>query len=1252
MSYVRRSDISRATEGYTRSRWARIAQGRGGGGKGGGGASRVAQEDPNTLRSRASVSIMEILGEGEIVGLVDGAKSIFFDQTAVQNTDGTYNFQGVGWDQRFGLPDQTPMPGFSVLESEVSVGVEVTESTPVTRALTNLNATSARVTVRIPSLATQDTSNGDLHGGSVEFKIEVQPDGGSYQQVAQGYEWQAVPSVTGQSEVITPASSAGGIRAISRVHIIGTAVATNAMTGNEWLQLGIQYWNGSSWVTFAQTTLHVTQWTLATRTVRTDAGEWSYIEHQEPDGWYFDLSGEITGISSGALIVRTVVLAQNFPLGAGNYTITPSFVSAESLITTNLKIVGKCVAPYERSYRFQLPGSGPWNIRMTRVTPDATSSAVSNKTFFSSYTEIIDSKLIHPDTALIALTVDTQLFGGRIPRRSYRVRGRKIKVPSNYDTVARTYDGVWDGNFVTAYSNNPAWVLYDVLTNDRFGLGDVITAARVDKWTLYNIGVYCDDMVPDTKGGVEPRFTFNGVINTREDAYKVLQTIASVFRGMMYWGSGVVVPVQDAPTDVSQLVTPANVLGGKFNYSGSALKARHTVCIVTWFDPDDHFRPAPMPVEDLDGIARYGIRQIEVTAAFCTSRGQAYRLGRWLLDSEKTETEVLTYKCSLDHAMLAPGAIIDVADPNKAGVVGGGRIASATTTALTLDRAVELIGTGNHYISAMLPNGEVEKKLISNGAGSFTVINMAEAFSQAPITGAVWVLSRPDVAPRKFRVINVKENEKHEFEITALAHDPNKYARVEENVILTDTPYFVPLPSGALKPPENVTISEYLYDAGTAVKSAVTVSWSAPDDPRIMFYELQYSRPNEEHYTSVGDTSDLSSDVQDTFAGTWSFRVRSFDQIGRMSAWTTVTGFLQGVSAPPADVENFSINFIDGQAHFTWTEVGDLDAAYYMIKWSPKTDGTADWSSAIQLSDKVPKGAASWVAPAVTGTFFIKAFDQSDNESQNAAEIASTAARIFNLNAITTLQEDLAFSGTHTDTAVSPFGLRLDVADNTMDTWTTLQSISTMYFGLSDEVSASGIYQFFNDVDLGGVFTSRVTANIEGFGDNLLNVMSGWLTLDTVVDLSGTLPSDWNAYLEIRTSEDALAGSPTWSAWRRFVVGDYTFRSAQFRLVLASHQTRTTPTIRVLRVQVDMPDRVDRGMHVAVPISGLSVTYTRPFKEQPSLGFNVKGLQTGDYWELTAESRTGFTLFVYDTAGNPVARHVDWWAHGWGYEEP
>ncbi|MEO1223785.1 MAG: phage tail protein [Pseudomonadota bacterium] len=889
------------------------------------------------------------------------------------------------------------------------------------------------------------------------------------------------------------------------------------------------------------------------------------------------------------------------------------------------RVLGKTTSPYERAYRIALPeGGAPWQVRMRRVTEDRVSVKEVDSLFWASYTELIDAKLQYPDTAFAAVSADAEAFGGRVPTRNYEIYGLLVDVPSNYDPQTRQYTGLWDGTFKTEWTDNPAWVLYALLTNRRWGLGDFIDAAQVDKFAFYDIAQYNDELVDDGLGGQEPRYTFNGVVEGREDAIRAVQLVAGSFRGITHWASGAVTVSQDKPADPVKLVTPANVIDGLFTYSGTGLKTRPTVALVSWHDPDDGYKAAIEVVEDPARIAEYGWRPAEIKAVGCTRRGQAYRTGLWALDTAWNQTETVTYRASWDHADVGPGDIVSIADPAYAGTRQGGRVVTSGTTGLTIDAGVSIDGVSTYTLSVVMPDGSIEDRTLTNGAGDHTTLAWTTALAEAPVPGAVWIVS--PVAPRQFRILSVVEAEANIFEITALLHDPNKYARIEQGLVL-DIPTFTALPSGALKKPINPSHSEYLYKPAATILTAVTFSWEAPGDARVTLFEVEVKPTDGRAFQPAGTTSSLSIDIAPTEDGPWEFRVRSLDNLGRVSPWATYQATLGVLDGPPSDVQNFTISVVGSIATLSWDPVPDLNLSHYRIKRSPRTDGPG-WGEAVDIQPRV-EGTVVQIA-ANSGTFLIKAVTEQGTESVNATSIVSTIGSVEGLNVVETATEDPAFVGTKAQTMVVTGNLRL------------AEQLPGVFY-------ASGQYDFATDVDLGAVYTSRVSADVNASGLNNQNVMSSWASLAAVESLSGTTASEWDAEVQLRFTSEDPGGSPVWSAWQTLVIGDYAARAFEFRILLSGISTNISPNIIDLEVTVDMPDRIEAGDDLIVPAGGLRIDFAPAFRVLSGLGTAAQDMATGDRVAITNKSRTGFDVRFFDNGGVGVQRTLDYVAKGYGY---
>lgn len=580
-------------------------------------------------------------------------------------------------------------------------------------------------------------------------------------------------------------------------------------------------------------------------------------------------------------------------------------------------IKGKTNSEYQRSYEFDLPGTGPWDIRLRRITPDADKSNIQNQIYWSTYTKIVKQPLNYPNTALMGLKVDSALFS-RVPSRAYKMRLLKVRVPSNYDPITRSYSGLWNGSFKVAWTDNPAWCWYDLATNERYGLGEYLDTSSIDKWTLYAIAQYCDELVPDGYGGTEPRFRCNLLLNTREEALKVLMNFASIFRGIVYWHTNSIFCSQDRPSSPVKLFTPANVIDGVFNYSGSARQARHTVAMVSWNDPENLYKQTVEYVEDRESIIRLGVREVEVTAMGCTSRGQANRLGKWILLTEREETDTITFRTGLEGCGVMPGEIIQTTDPARAGARVGGRVMGATANQLTLDGPVTLEAGKSYTVAVVLPSGAIEEKAVSWGGSSnteATTLNLGSNLAQVPQQHAIWILQTETLVPELWRVLSTVEVEPNVVEITAVEHVPGKYAAVEQNLKLeARQTSAINVRPGAVANLSATTDVKKLN--ALEYTTRIFVSWTPPKEGAAR-YIVTWSRENENDKTEI--SNDPAFDIDDVPAGTFEISVVAENAIGLRGPATTITHLVTESGVEP-DVQNLRLdpNFLSQDCPLAW----------------------------------------------------------------------------------------------------------------------------------------------------------------------------------------------------------------------------------------------------------------------------------------------------------------------------------------------
>ncbi|HGF2492108.1 TPA: phage attachment tail tip protein J, partial [Escherichia coli] len=568
----------------------------------------------------------------------------------------------------------------------------------------------------------------------------------------------------------------------------------------------------------------------------------------------------------------------------------------------DVTINGKTTSQYLTSVILNNLPERPFNIRMVRVTADSTTDQLQNRTLWSSYTEIIDVKQCYPNTAIVGLQVDAEQFGGQQLTVNYHIRGRIIQVPSNYDPEKRTYSGIWDGSLKPAYSNNPAWCLWDMLTHPRYGMGKRLGAPDVDKWALYAIGQYCDQTVPDGFGGTEPRMTFNAYLSQQRKVWDVLGDFCSAMRCMPVWNGQTLTFVQDRPSDVVWPYTNSDVVvddnGVGFRYSFSALKDRHTAVEVNYTDPQNGWQTSTELVEDPDAILRYGRNLLKMDAFGCTSRGQAHRAGLWVIKTELLETQTVDFTLGSQGLRHTPGDIIEICDNDYAGTLTGGRILSidAASRTLTLDREVTLPEAGTSTVNLINGSGKPVRVDITAHPAPDRI--QVSALPDGVETYGVWGLSLPSLRRRLFRCVSIRENTDGTFAITAVQHVPEKEAIVDNGA------RFEPL-SGSLNsviPPavQHLTVEVSASDG----QYLALAKWDTPRVVKGVRFSLRLTSGNGENSRLV--TSAITADTEHRFRGLppgeYTLTVRAINSYGQQGEPAT-TAFRINAPAAPASIE-------------------------------------------------------------------------------------------------------------------------------------------------------------------------------------------------------------------------------------------------------------------------------------------------------------------------------------------------------------
>ena len=539
----------------------------------------------------------------------------------------------------------------------------------------------------------------------------------------------------------------------------------------------------------------------------------------------------------------------------------------------------KTTSLYERSHRVNLPkASTGWQLRVRRITPDSTSVNIVDTMRVVAVTEIIDAKLRYVNTALLYVEFDAKQFPNGIPQVVCNPKGRIIRVPDTYDPETRTYSGTWEGVFKWAWTDNPAWIYYDIILNERFGLGQRIDATQIDKWELYRIAQYCDQLVPDGKGGsgTEPRFRCNVYIQDRNDAWTVLRDLAGIFRGMTYWGDNKMYVLADMPRDVWHIYNHASVVEGKFTFADPSETTRNTAALVNWSDPANHYKDTPEPVYDNDLAMRFDYRQLEMTAIGCTRQSEANRRGRWALLTNGIG-EVVTFSTGMDVPPV--GEVIGVAANELAGRTIGGRVSAVNGRNITLDRAADVKAGNRLFLN--LPSGTAQARTVQAVNGN--TVTVTTPYSETPEAECNWGVDSDDLFIALFRVTGTRDNNDGTFEVTGTTYNPDIYSAVDTGARLDERPVSV-IPPGVQAPPGDIVVDSYSTVNQNIAITTMRVAWDAVQG--AVAYEAEWRRDSG-NWVSVPRTSSLGFEVQGIYSGRYLVRVRAVNASDVSSVWAT-----------------------------------------------------------------------------------------------------------------------------------------------------------------------------------------------------------------------------------------------------------------------------------------------------------------------------------------------------------------------------
>ncbi|WP_305826388.1 phage tail protein [Pseudomonas aeruginosa] len=606
---------------------------------------------------------------------------------------------------------------------------------------------------------------------------------------------------------------------------------------------------------------------------------------------------------------------------------------------------GKTTTRYERSRRIDLPAAtSGWQLRVRRLTPNQNNNRIADTMLIAGYTEVIDAKLRYPNTALLYVEFSAEQFSN-IPAVTVDCRGRKVQVPSNYDPETRAYLGIWDGTMKQAWTDNPVWHTYDIVTNDRFGVGKRIKAWMVDRWEMYRISQYCDQLVPDGKGGQEPRHTCNLNLQSRAGAWELLRDLTAIYRGMAYWAQGQLKIQADIPraTDVDFAYTRANVIDGRFSYGSASERTRYSRALVSYDNPANNYDTDVAVATDKRLQRRYGDNPVEVAAIGCTRESEAQRRGKWAILTNSQDRTV-TFRTGMDGAIPLPGWVIPVADALLAGREIGGRISAVAGRVITLDRDTQ--AKAGDRLLLNLPSGKAEARTVQSVTGR--AVTVTTAYSETPLPELVWTLDADDLAVPLYRVMKVSQPERGVFEITALQYEPGKFSAIDTGAKLESRPISV-IPITTVAPPASVTLtSHYQFDQGLAV-STMTIAWPAVEG--AVAYDVEWKKDSG-NWIRLPRTGTTSVDVTGIYAGGYLARVRAVSAFDITSVWkSSILTQLSGKTGAPPALAFLRTTSGPWKIGLEWgfPASGAADTAYTEIQQSVTPGGSEQNATALGL---------------------------------------------------------------------------------------------------------------------------------------------------------------------------------------------------------------------------------------------------------------------------------------------------------------
>ena len=1161
---------------------------------------------PDTLHSRSFATIQDLISEGEIEGFASASKEgltkgttaydnaslkdVFLDDTPILQssatsaspTDTEFNFQDVTFKSKFGTSNQTAMSGIPAeSRSPTGVAVTVTTSAAVTRQVTNTDVDAIIVTLTWPQIQVAE-DDGDIRGDTVEYKIEIQYQSGGF----------AVPSGFPTSLSVSGRTA----DAYARDHRV--TLDRDRITAGTAFPVDIRVSRITADSTEANR-VNAFQFTSFQEVIDNDS---TYA-----DSAYVALrldSKQFNRIPTRKYRIRGVKV--RIP-GASASVVSATYTQSTTVVTVNNNNHGLLVG--ESVVFTATSGAGVNGTFVVQTVPDVNSFTLTSTS----------SQTVTTSNCTFAGTPNVDLATGR------------IRYPNGY---------IFNGVMAAAvYTNCPAMCLLDLLTNTRYGLGDHVTDSNLDLFSFVAASKYANTAVDDGDGGTEARFSCNVNIQSPKEAFAAINDLAGVMRCMPIWSAGSITISQDKETTASYLFNLANVGETGFTYQGSSLKQRHSVVSVSYFNMDSKEVDFEV-IEDATAISKLGTIVKQVKAFACTSRNQAARLGRAILFAEQNESETCSFTTSIDAGVIVrPGSVIEINDPVRAGARRGGRVVTATTTAITIDAEAQTTLPALNdapTISVILSDGSVESKTISDITGA--VLTVSSAFSSAPNVNAPYLISSTTLQTQLFRVIQVEEQDDINYVVTALSYVEGKYAFIENgDPLATRTVSLLNAPADS---PSNLSVSERTVVINNIARSKLIIDWQPVKG--VTQYLVTYKLQNGNFFSQVVFSSDY--EILDTVKGTYTIQVFSYNAGLVLSSNFTETTFVaQGKTALPEDVAGLTIEPINEQfVRLRFTQATAIDVLHggrVYVRHTNQTGGAATFQSAQDIIQAVAGNATEVIAPALAGTYLLKFQDDGGRFSSTAASVNLSLVDILDSITVKTDREDTdgtPYNGTKSNVVYdsSLGGLKL----------------------IDPTANATGTYDFVDTLDLGATFSLVLKRHFQGVGfytgDQFDNRTDN---IDTWTDFDGSIANDANVKVAVRTSTDMSS----YSDFNDFANGTFKGRGFQFRITLDTADTAQNMNLQQAGYTATMPSRTEQSSVIASGAGAKAVTFTAPFfvgtsglgnlnSFLPSVNISPQNMATGDYFVLSSISGTGFTVHFKNSSDASIDRNFTYSAVGFG----